>query len=316
MTIKKAVGLMLLAAALFGLAIVGGGCGETVYDEISYFDPNWTPEGNIYARMVVSHYKNEWQGLFFGGQKTIKTGEDTYYATMDTNGTHQSILPYSYYPYFSPKGTYVCYVDNTSTFHIVRRSDNTQVYSFQPTTQAIAELDWGPEEDKLVYREEILTYTPFNSVIPLFSVNIDGSNKVEISGIHAAEPTWKYSTKIAFLNAINGYYCLAFTGADGLNIETTTLSSESIGAYPQYYSDGNYIFTSNSTSFLKIDVLNKTIINTITHGLSGQLSPKTWTNPKLSPDNNQVCGGIYLNEYDKSGIWIISIDGSGYKEIK
>lgn len=291
---------------LIGLLMVAGmlmtGCGETSFDETSYFNPNWTPEGKIYARKVVSHYKNEWQGLFFGGQKKIKTGEDTYYVTMDTGGNNEELLAYPYYPYFSPKGTYVAYVDSTSTFHVINRSNSTEVFSFQPTTEAIAELDWGPNEDKLVYRPTGADH--------LFVIGIDGNNKVEIGGIDAVEIAWRVTDKIVFFNRVDSVYYLAFAASDATSLETTSLRGSAIGSYPNYYSNSNFVFSYGSNKLYKINVTTNTINLETSHQISS-LTTKTPINTKLSPNNLMIAGG-----FSQGGIWIINIDGSGFKEIK
>ena len=76
------------------------GCGNRNWDVVSYYDPNWTPEGLIYAKQVISHYKESWDGLLMGGLHQYVDSEEIHYVTMDTNGNDEQTLPYSYYPYF------------------------------------------------------------------------------------------------------------------------------------------------------------------------------------------------------------------------
>jgi len=297
----------MMILGLLALVLVcgaSGGCGESFFDETAYYSPNWTPEGLIYAQKVVTHYKNEFQGLWFGGTKKIQTGQDTYYVTMDTNGNNETDVPYSYYPYFSPGGTYVCYVDTTSTFHIIRRSDNTEVYSFQPTTESIAELDWGPDEDKLVYRPTGADY--------LFTIDINGTDKVEISGIDAVEIAWRVAERIVFFNRVDSVYYLAFVSSDGSSLETTVINGSTVGSYPSYYSDGGYVFTVDNEYFYKISSNPVEVSTSVLHGLENALYPKDWTAAKLSPTDLRVTGGMVSG----SGIWIVNVDGSGFKEIK
>jgi len=114
-----------------------------------------------------------------------------------------------------------------------------------------------------------------------------------------------------FFNSISGSSDLSFVDSLGNTVEASSLGHASIGSYPNYYSDGNYIFTSGNNKFYKINTSSKNISSEVSHNLSS-LSPKIWINPKLSPDNQKVVGGFSSD----SGIWLINIDGSNLTQLK
>lgn len=291
MTIKKVMGSMLLAVALFGLATVMGGC-STNYDETYYQGPNWTPEGLIYCQKSVTHYQKDPLG-------TITLGTDYSYVTMDTDGNNETTLPYNGYPYYSPKGTYVALISG-KTISIIRRSDNQQVYSFSPSSDSIGSLDWGPDEDKLVFKKSISGH--------LFVINIDGSHLKEISSVDVVEYSWKYNSKIVCFDSASGTSYLSFVSQDGSSIEATSLNHSAIGSYPNYYFDGNHVLTAGDSKFYKIDTNTKMVVASYPAELpKGSLTPII-----LSPDSQKVLGGFVL----ENGIWMIDINGGNYKQIK
>jgi len=270
---------------------MNGGCGATYYDETWYQGPNWTPEGQIYCQKSVTHYRKEPMG-------TITLGTDYYYVTMDTDGKNEKVLPYNHYPYFSPKGTYVALISE-ETISIIRRSDNQEVYHYTFPISYGGYLDWGPNEDKLVYKKA--------STGTLVTMNIDGSNAIEITTDEVHEITWKYGDRIVFFRNQD----LTLIKPDGTSVEVISPSG---GDYPNFYSNGQYIFTADNQKFYKIDVTSKSIVSELTHQLSDMSKNlgKMWINPKLSPDNQRVVVGILFY----SGIWVCNIDGSNLKQLK
>ncbi|MBI5699338.1 hypothetical protein HZC35_03385 [Candidatus Saganbacteria bacterium] len=302
---KGKIGLALLGLIiLLGVLGLVGGCGARIVDVVTYSDPNWTPEGKIYAKKVVARYVDEWQGLWLGGMKQIKESETTSYQIMDIDGNNEQALSYPYYPYYSPKGTYVCYVDTTSTFHIIRRSDNTQLYSFQPTTEAISEIDWGPNEDKLVFLKAQRYYSGHLGV-----VDITGANLFDILA-EAASPTWKYNAKVAFENGTLGN--LTFLDVSSQTLETTSINYGNIGANLQYYNSGDYLFAADREKFYKISVADKSIIQNSTHNLLASNPNIALAEMRLSPNSQNIVGGMA----EEGGIWIINVDGSGFNKIR
>lgn len=295
--------------------VILGGCGGRRWDQVSYYDPNWTPENLIYAKKVVAHYAEDWQGLWLGGMKQYKDSESTYYVTMDTNGNNEQILPYPYYPYFSPQGTYVCYVDTTSTFHIIRRADTQEVYSFQPTTEAISELDWSPDERKLAFSTELLPTTVIGPI--LYVVDINGSNFKKVS--EGESPTWSPDGKtIVFdhcysvgLN-VSGEGLSVYTVSNEAVLKISSLSTRE-GHNPDFMSDNqivifNYEYDSycGTTKIGTINILTGTTLEII----SGQVLYPKWS------ANGIIYNGITYGESLDSGIWISTINGSGLRQIK
>src|SRR3989339_1042753 len=125
----KKVWFLILVLVAFSFSMMG--C-SSLYDEAWYQAPNWTPEGLIYFQKSITHYRQEPMG-------TITLGTDYEYGTMTIDGTQETKLPYTSYPYYSPKGTYVAFVSG-SNISIVRRSDNQTIYNFLIPTENISWL--------------------------------------------------------------------------------------------------------------------------------------------------------------------------------
>ena len=172
-----------LLALVFVCGATGGCGGESFVDSTSYQYPNWTPEGLIYCQKAVTHYRKYWGAI--GGEYSENRGTDYYYVTMSTEGTNETTLPYTSYPYFSPLGTYVALISG-ETISIVRRADNTQVHSFSPTTESISELDWGTNDDKIVFRTN-------KDVVYISNINGSSMERIHQKGYSMA---WGYGSKI------------------------------------------------------------------------------------------------------------------------
>ncbi|OGC15189.1 hypothetical protein A3J90_02520 [candidate division WOR-1 bacterium RIFOXYC2_FULL_37_10] len=284
----KKVWFLILVLVAFSFSMMG--C-SSLYDEAWYQAPNWTPEGLIYFQKSITHYRQEPMG-------TITLGTDYEYWTMTVDGTQETKLPYTSYPYYSPKGTYVAMISG-SNLNIVRRSDNQTVYSYAFPIAYGGSLDWGPDDDKLVYQKA--------SSGTLITMNIDGSNPIEITSKEVMpDIAWKYNSMIACI----GDY-LTLVSSDGVTSEVL-LSDVPLTFYPNYYSDGKYLFTADTNKFYKIDLNSKDVVSAVSHQLNSFKPQKVWINPKLSPDNQKVIGGFSLD----TGIWITNIDGTGLKQLK
>lgn len=277
---------MLLVAALFGLVIVGGGC-STNYDETYYQGPNWTPEGLIYCQKSVTHYQKDPLG-------TITLGTDYSYVTMDTDGNNETTLPYNGYPYYSPKGTYVALISG-KTISIIRRSDNQQVYSFSPSSDSIESLDWGPDEDKLVYLRN-------NGGINVVNINGTGDLNIAVSGEAIA---WKYGNKIVFNYLDSIYTYTSIINYDGSGRQDIIREGRVVDPQVSQIAS-NEVFGTQGWAYGYIN------INLDPPSFVQLISEFTGYRPKLSPTATKVTYGKLLD----TGIWLINIDGTGLKQLK
>lgn len=262
------------------------GC-SSLYDEVSYQAPNWTPEGLIYCQKSVTHYRKEPMG-------TITLGTDYYYVTMDIDGNNETLLPYDSYPYFSPKGTYAALIKG-STIEVIKRSDNQQVYKFSPTTESVGELDWGPDEDKLIF---------LTAKENLYIVNNDSTNQ-NLLTTECSNATWKYGNNIIYVTSRKDIYgrITAFNYSN--NIEN--IFNNAKGLEPSV----------SSSNTLEVIYRNQNNIEKINLGNSNNTPDILFNNfiyayIKLSPDATKLIAGKILN----SGIWVINIDGSNLKQLK
>ncbi|MFA6170426.1 MAG: hypothetical protein WCW67_07535 [Candidatus Margulisiibacteriota bacterium] len=286
MTIKKVTGLVILGATLFGLALVMGGCGSSYWDEVIYTKPNWTPEGLIYATKTVYHHRE------YGMGTNEYLGEDTYYVTMDTDGNNETATAYDSYPYYSPKGTYVAFISG-ETIKIVRRTDNQQIYVFSPVTENISQLDWGPDEDKLVY------VTSNNNT---FSIRIDGTNNTHIYD-NSLSAIWVNTNTIAFedKSSTEGI-SLSVISENGANYKKLR-----IGYSLQKHSENQIFYNfGEDIRVINLDGTNDLLL----------FSSYKKSEPKLSPDKLFVVGGKGYDTTGNGGIWIINIDGTNLKQLK
>ncbi|MFH1386446.1 MAG: hypothetical protein ABIH50_02115 [bacterium] len=276
------LGLMVLGLTMMMM----GGCGTSYYDETSYEYPNWTPEGLIYCQKAVTHYRKEPMG-------TITLGTDYSYVTMDTDGDNEAILPYSSYPYFSPKGTYAALISD-ETISIYKRADNSKVYEFSPTTESISSLDWGPDEARLVY---------LKNRGGINVINIDGTGNLNIATSGEAV-TWKYGTKIVFEYLDGLYTPTAIINIDGTG--RTNLGDQSISSATVSSIATNEIYGSAGNEYGYIDV------NVATPQFHAKISNFRGYLPKINPGANKIVYG----QFRSNGVWLINIDGSNIKQLK
>jgi len=279
--------LVLGLVALVFMVGATGGCGTSLYNEVSYQAPDWTPEGLIYFQKAITHYRKEPMG-------TINQGTDYEYWTMTTEGTNETQLSYDDYPYFSPGGTYVAFISG-ETISIVRRADDVEVYSFSPTTESITALDWGPDEDKLVYLKD-------SGGINI--VNIDGGESISIASSGEAV-AWKYGNKIIF-NYTDGLYTytaiINFDGSQRLNVERDNRVVD-----PQISKlSTNEVYGTHGNEYGYID------LNSDSPQYTKLISDFNGYLPKLSPEANKITYGALF----ESGIWIIDIAGGNLTELK
>jgi len=281
-----------LLALVFVCGATGGCGGESFVDSTSYQYPNWTPEGLIYCQKAVTHYRKYWGAI--GGEYSENRGTDYYYVTMSTEGTNETTLPYTSYPYFSPLGTYVALISG-ETISIVRRADNTQVHSFSPTTESISELDWGPDEGKLVF----LTNNE-----NLYVVNTDSTNSRLLTS-ECSDISWKHGNKIVYVTSRSDIYGRITTWNNAG--ETESIYNQARGLEPTISALNTLeVFYRNESNVEKININN---VDNVPEVLFRNFA---YVNMKLSPDSQKILAGKTL----QSGVWIVNIDGSNLTQLK
>jgi len=292
MSKKIAVLMAGLLVLVFVCGATGGCGGESFVDSTSYQYPNWTPEGLIYCQKAVTHYRKYWGAI--GGEYSENRGTDYYYVTMSTEGTNETTLPYTSYPYFSPLGTYVALISG-ETISIVRRSDNTQVHSFSPTTESISELDWGPDEGKLVYITE-------NENV--YTVNIDSTSSRLLTS-ECSDVSWKHGDKIVYVTSRSDIYGRITTWNNAG--ETESIYNQARGLEPAISPLNTLeVFYRSESNIEKININN---VENVPEVLFRNFE---YVNMRLSPDSQKIVAGKTL----QSGIWLINIDGSNLAQLK
>jgi len=294
---KISVMVLGLLALVFVCGATGGCGGESFVDSTSYQYPNWTPEGLIYCQKAVTHYRKYWGAI--GGEYSENRGTDYYYVTMSTEGTNETTLPYTSYPYFSPLGTYVALISG-ETISIVRRADNVRAYSFSPTTESISELDWGPDEGKLVYVVSV------SGPDELYIINLDGTGRVLISSNYAGDANWRFGDKILFSGGNYGGYAKIMT-ADANNVNNIVIFENAIGG-DITRSSTEAIFRGN-TGIEHINVTGSPSVYSTTLIARNDL----W-NIHLSPDGQKIVASG--NNITGEQIWLINTNGSNLTQLK
>ena len=289
---KISVMVLGLLVLVFVCGATGGCGGESFVDSTSYQYPNWTPEGLIYCQKAVTHYRKYWGAI--GGEYSENRGTDYYYVTMSTEGTNETTLPYTSYPYFSPLGTYVALISG-ETISIVRRLNNVQTYSFSPTTESISELDWGPDEGKLVF----LTNNE-----NLYVVNTDSTNSRLLTS-ECSDISWKHGNKIVYVTSRSDIYGRITTWNNAG--ETESIYNQARGLEPTISALNTLeVFYRNESNVEKININN---VDNVPEVLFRNFA---YVNMKLSPDSQKILAGKTL----QSGVWIVNIDGSNLTQLK
>ena len=289
---KISVMVLGLLVLVFVCGATGGCGGESFVDSTSYQYPNWTPEGLIYCQKAVTHYRKYWGAI--GGEYSENRGTDYYYVTMSTEGTNETTLPYTSYPYFSPLGTYVALISG-ETISIVRRLNNVQTYSFSPTTESISELDWGPDEGKLVY---------LKNRGGINVINVDGTGDLNIA-VSGEAITWKYGGKVVFNYSDDLYTYTAVINHDGTIRQNIIRENRVVD--PQISRVvSNEVFGTQGWAFGYID------INLGSPQYIQLISDFRGYKPRLSLGANKITYG----KFGETGIWLSNIDGSNLIQLK
>ena len=156
----------------------------------------------------------------------------------------------------------------------------------------IENIDWAPDESRLVYGSNIDIETDRVVII-----NRDGTNKIDI--VYGRTPSWMptgEANKIVYSAQDSGrisFYNFMSTG-------TSEISAN--GFQFDWHINGEKIFY----AYYGIWVIN-------VDGANGQkLVSNSLSFPRISPDGIKlVCGN-----FSDTGIWIVNVDGSGLSQIK
>lgn len=285
MRTNKVVGLMLLAATLFGLAMVMGGCGATIHESSAYYYPNWLPDGRIVCWKVTSR----WSEAIWGRKEE---GTTAYITAMDPDGKNEvDIFEDSSWGgeiTCSPTGEMIGYIAYPDKLTIVNlNGTNKRVV---PNVAGGAKyFDWSPDGTKIAY-------AAYNQ---LYVINADGTGNTSIaSGAYSV--TWRSGNKIVYVY-INGtdYLKIAAINPDGSSNEVFSI----IGNEPQIKNGINEIVYSG---------LEKKVKKINMDGANDQLLFSNYERStlKLSFDNTKIVGGDLITGggSDIGGIWVTDIN--------
>jgi len=273
---------------LFLTAVVVGGCAESRYSITSYYYPDWTPDGKIICEKKVDNYRSGGGYPSFGSGASL-TSTNYYITTMDTQGSQETNLKEINglgYIATSVLGNYIAYVDG-NYIKIVSMSGN-DINSIN-TGAAIENVDWSPDESRLVYGSNIDINTD-----KVIVINRDGTNNITLA--NGRTPKWASAGDVIVFSSDSGKI-------DFYNLNSnSTAEINNIGFHFCWFKDATRILYSNS-GIWRIDVNGSNNV---------QLIFSNHSTPKISPDGSKILAGNILDP----GIWIFNIDGTGENKIK
>lgn len=282
--IKKVMGLVILAVALFGLATVMDGCGATVHESSAYYYPNWIPDGRIVCWKVTSR----WSEAIWGRKEE---GTTAYITAMDSDGKNEvNIFEDSGWGgeiTCSPTGEMIGYIAYPDKLTIVNlNGTNKRVV---PNVAGGAKyFDWSPDGTKIAY-------TASNK---LYVINADGTGNTQVtSEAVGGSIAWRIGNK------------LSVSGIKVFNVDNHSAGYIVTGAYPQNYS-------ANEVVYLGADGIYKINMDG-TNGIK-LFSNYTHSTLKLAFDNTKIVGGDLITGggSDIGGIWVTDINSGTSTKIR
>lgn len=240
---------------------------------------------------------------------------------MNADGTGQLRLTNSPqsedYPTWSPDGRRIAFLrqsggvfsinlmnaDGTNQTELTRIIPN----NIQPYPYERFGMSWSPDGAKIAFQDST----------DIFAINIDGSNRVNLTGGQFVnyEPTWSPDgARIAFARSIysHGFYPEVYAmNANGSDIRRITTSEEYCESRsPDWSPDGGRLALSDCTDInpLSISLVNPdgTNLQRIRNDAGGLDNIM----PKWSPDGTKIV--FYRNGYPhpNTNIWVMNRDGS------
>jgi len=241
---------------------------------------------------------------------------------MNVDGTQQTRLTdsaaFEDYPSWSPDGQRTAFLKQSGGVYSVNLmnadgSNQTQVTTLNPIGRAFS-IGWSPDGARLVFQD----------AGSIFTVNLDGSNRVNLTNSQFASyaPTWSPDgSRIAFVRSLSshGYYPEIFTmdastGGSFVQITNSLPYTESIS--PDWSPDGGQIIFSDAADSLS-NTDSISLINPDGRNYRQILTGGDTVNhaPKWSPDGTKTVfhrSGFSNPSYQ---IWAINRDGTGLTQL-
>jgi hypothetical protein len=282
---------------LFGLLVLGvivgvlDGCGQAIYDEIAYYDPNWLTDGRIMAvKSVIKHRSEGIPG--YGRDVTVSSAQ--YIVSMRDDGSDER----SIYggegrsfniPVASPLGSYIAYA--SGHYINIISADGTMEIKTLDIVESPQSMDWSPDETRIAFSgydtKDLGVLTISSGVITKIATN-------------AGEVAWRIGDKISF-----GYLYVIDSDGNNSNYladggKPQNMNSGKILYYADLITPGNYVIKSVYPSGSSEGAV---------------LSSYDKSSLKLSFDNMRVAGGD-LGQRSIKGIWVVNIDGTNLRKIR
>ncbi|MFA6170428.1 MAG: hypothetical protein WC772_06625 [Candidatus Margulisiibacteriota bacterium] len=291
MTIKKVMGLVILGATLFGLAMVMGGCGATVHESSAYYYPNWMPDGRIICCKVTSR----WSEAIWGRKEE---GDTNYITVMNADGSSEQNL-------FevgdlvkeitcSPVSGKLGYVDGPHSEIAICNYDGSGLYKVSGVT-GVNYFDWSSDATKIAY-------TASNN---LYVINADGTGNTMIVN-NSEAVAWRVGEKIVFSFADS-----ASSKIYAINIDSSSKEIiASVGSDPQITVSNKVVYSGYGLQVRQV-------------GIDGSGDALIFdgyqrSTLKLSYDNTKLVGGDLITGGGSwiGGIWVTDISNGNSTRIR
>jgi hypothetical protein len=285
--------ILVSLVALLGLMVmVGGlaGCGESRYDVVSYYNPNWLPNGRIMAvKSVTKHRTEGWPG--YGRDVTYSQAD--YIVSMNDDGSdereiyggeNQSIGKIV----ASPLGNYIGYQVGQSISIIT--ADGTQEVKTIDCGEAVNSFDWSPDEAKLAFSGDVSR--------DLCVLNVSGELKIKIVS-PAYVVSWRMGDKLVY-EGITQVYSINQDGTGSFEVIGSGATPQKIGTSEVVYMDNLF-----KLHRISIDGLSDSVL----------FSDYKMASLNLSFNSTKIVGGD-LDQGIIGGVWVVNIDGTNLKKLR
>jgi hypothetical protein len=301
----KWIALICLAglAGFIGLSTLIAGCGEKTESTFYYYSPSTTRDGKIIYVKKLESVRKDAIGTQLGSTVTESIMTMTAAGASETFLVDVSNAPPSAMT-CAPVGDYVGYLDGLSgvvyskiiLLNIAAGSHkglNKIELTFDP---GIKSFDWSNDAKKLVYCTSTEVHT----------INLDGTGDAAIvtGATDISFVTWKFGTKVAYVNSVASVPTLSLMNGDGTGI-VTNLTGAFVN-YPQISSvNPNLIYGINGGSYCKVDITAPATVEVKTP-FAGNL-------PRLAQAADIV---VYDKTSVASGIFALTLATSAEAQIK
>jgi hypothetical protein len=296
-----------------------GGCGESYYEVVEYYDPNWLVDGRVMAVKEVTKYKTE--GMVPGYSRTIELSHAAYIVAMKDDGSDEKVIYGGEgkgiaIPVASPLGNYIGY-RNGRYLNIIT-ADGTREVKTIDCGEKINSFDWSPDERKIVYsiydrKEYYPNYSYGIDINKSYIIDMDVTS-VETFSDRSTSVTWANGKNIFFeyigTQEADGYVhtYLAMKNVDSksfINFEKDSVYSVQVSRV-----DPNIIYGISSGQYKKIDISKYPYLT------DTLISKFDLYYPRVSFNDLKITAGEYYQGGFNKGIWVMDIDGKNLRKLR